>query len=90
MGVDRGQALEIEVFTIYSKHGEPYMWVRAGNEYMMPYTSMPALFRDWEFTYQRDPWSDALEQETLTERWMEVYMPDCDAPRGAFGEIVWT
>ena len=75
-GVERGQTREIEVCTISSEYGTPYLWVRTGQEYMMPYVSILALLSDWQFIYVHDLDADALSQEELTDRWLEIYMPD--------------
>lgn len=83
-GVKGGTIQDIEIYTIQSEHGTPYLWVRANAhpEYMMPYVDMVALLHEWEFRaeYRESgitaPWeNESVSQEELIDRWLEIYTP---------------
>ena len=79
-GVLPGRVHEIDLFTINSEHGTPYLWVRVSGypQYMMPYVDMIALLSEWQFSDAFYGDEIRLSQEDVTERWMEIYEPDCE------------
>lgn len=76
-GVTPGEIREIDIFTINSEHGTPYLWVRTvdTHEYMMPYVSVLAMLSEWRFSERMDRDDGHIGQEELVERWMDVYVP---------------
>lgn len=78
-GVSRNSTYTLEMTTVKSEHGAPYLWVRIAElpEYLMPYESMMALLYEWDFTVSADrDETPLLDQLDLMERWMEIYVPN--------------
>ena len=69
---------EIDVFTINSDHGTPYLWVRIPDcpEYMMPYVNILALMDDWWFSTTFDESELHPRQDELVRRWLDIYTPE--------------
>lgn len=86
-GVQPGEIREIDVFTINSEHGTPYIWVKTkdADEYMMPYVSVLAMLSDWRFSERLDSQTSNIKQEELVDRWLDVYVP---SEEPAIGDIL--
>ena len=81
MGVKRDDTYTLDMSTIRTAGGTPYMWVRIKElpDYLMPYESMLALLGEWDFSVgegKKD--TPMLDHLDLIDHWLEVYMPDCD------------
>lgn len=83
-GVQPGEIREIDVYTINSEHGTPYLWVRTVDteEFMMPYVSVLAMLGDWRFSERLDKETCEVAQEELLERWLDVYVPTAEPAIG--------
>lgn len=79
-GVTPGRVHEVDIFTINSEHGTPYMWVSVTGypAFMMPYVDMIALLTEWQFSDAFYGNEIRMTQEELAERWIEIYEPDSE------------
>lgn len=78
-GVSRNHTYTIDLRTVSSEHGTPYLWVKVQEhpDYLMPYESIGALLAEWDFTpasmdHGREMLLDHLK---LVEQWLEIYVP---------------
>ena len=66
---------EAYTITLNTYNQSAYIWVTAKElpDYMMPYSSMDALLRDWDFLYEPGM---IARQNVLRERWIASYIPN--------------
>ena len=80
-GVSRNHTYTLELSTVKTEHGTPYLWVRIAEipEYLMPYESMIALISEWDFAVATgDKDTPMLEHLDLVDRWMDIYVPQAE------------
>lgn len=78
-GVSRNHTYTIDIQTVGSEYGSPYLWVRVHEhpDYLMPYESVGALLAEWDFALLDHDNGKAMlvKHVELTERWLEIYVP---------------
>ncbi len=79
-GVRRDHTYTVDLRTIGSEHGTPYLWVRVQEcpDYLMPYESIASLLAEWNLLPKDAAEEQALVRDhvRLTEQWLEIYVPD--------------
>lgn len=75
LGVTRDHTYTLEMNTVKSDHGSPYLWVRIEElpDFLMPYENMRALLAEWDFAADDSP--AYVGQIHLTETWLDIYTP---------------
>ena len=78
-GVSYDHTYTIDLRTVHSEHGDPYIWVGVQEhpDYLMPYESMAALLAEWDFySASEESGVTMLEEHTkLVDRWLDIYAP---------------
>lgn len=80
-GVSRNHTYTLELSTVKTEHGTPYLWVRIAEipEYLMPYESMIALISEWDFSPEAaDDRTPMIDHMDLVDHWMEIYVPNAE------------
>ena len=76
LGVTKDQVYTLDFSTRPGRNGDKYMWVsiRELPEFLMPYASMVAMFREWNFLFDEDR-HEYIDHLRMVDNWMEIYAP---------------